>query len=62
MHPLLAERGSSIVAMQDKAINPDLERSMSKRAGSKVTEIAASHVVYMSHAAEVAAVIEQAAK
>ena len=52
----------AIVATQDKAINPDLERSMYKRSGAKVTEIAASHVVYMSHPAEVAAVIEQAAK
>lgn len=52
----------AIVATQDKAINPDLERSMYKRSGSKVTEIAASHVVYMSHPAEVAAIIEQAAK
>jgi pimeloyl-ACP methyl ester carboxylesterase len=52
----------AIVATNDRAINPDLERSMYKRSGSKVTEIAASHVVYMSHPAEVAAIIEQAAR
>jgi pimeloyl-ACP methyl ester carboxylesterase len=52
----------AIVATNDRAINPDLERSMSKRAGSKVTELAASHVVYMSRPAQVAAVIEQAAR
>jgi pimeloyl-ACP methyl ester carboxylesterase len=52
----------AIVASNDHAINPDLERSMYKRSGSKVTELASSHVVYISHAAEVAAVIERAAQ
>jgi pimeloyl-ACP methyl ester carboxylesterase len=52
----------AIVAIQDHAINPDLERSMYKRSGATVTELAASHVVYISHPAEVAAVIEKAAK
>jgi pimeloyl-ACP methyl ester carboxylesterase len=52
----------AIVATNDRAINPDLERSMYKRSGSTVTEIASSHVVYISHAAEVAAVIERAAR
>jgi pimeloyl-ACP methyl ester carboxylesterase len=51
-----------IVATNDRAINPDLERSMYKRSGAAVTELAASHVVYMSKPAEVAAVIERAAK
>jgi hypothetical protein len=35
---------------------------MYKRAGSKVTELPASHVVYISHPADVAKVIEQAAQ
>ena len=52
----------AIVATNDRAINPDLERSMYKRSGATVTELAASHVVYMSHPAEVAAVIERAAR
>ncbi len=52
----------AIVATNDRSINPDLERSMYKRSGSTVTELAASHVVFMSHPAEVAAVIERAAK
>lgn len=52
----------AIVATQDRAINPELERSMYKRAGSKVTELPASHAVYMSRPAEVAKVIEQAAQ
>jgi len=52
----------AVVATNDRAINPDLERSMYKRAGSTVTELASSHVAYISHPAEVAAVIERAAR
>jgi pimeloyl-ACP methyl ester carboxylesterase len=52
----------AIVATHDRAINPDLERSMYKRSNSIVTELASSHVAYISHAAEVAAVIERAAR
>ena len=52
----------AIVATNDRSINPDLERSMYKRSGAKVTELASSHVAYISHPAEVAAVIEQAAR
>jgi pimeloyl-ACP methyl ester carboxylesterase len=51
----------AIVATQDRALNPDLERFMSKRAGSKVTELKSSHVAFLSHPREVANVIEQAA-
>ena len=50
-----------IVSTKDKMIPPDVERMMAKRAGSTITEIDASHAVYVSHAAEVAAVIEKAA-
>ena len=50
-----------IVATEDRAINPDLERFMYQRAGSHVTEIKASHAVYISRPKEVAAVIESAA-
>jgi len=50
-----------IVAKNDLMIPPDAERMMAKRAGSIVTEIAASHAVYISHAAEVASIIETAA-
>ena len=52
----------AIVATNDRAINPDLERSMYKRSGATVTELASSHVAYISHPAEVAAVIERAAR
>jgi pimeloyl-ACP methyl ester carboxylesterase len=50
-----------IVATQDRMINPDLERSMYKRAGAKVTEIKGSHAVFFSQPRAVADVIEQAA-
>jgi pimeloyl-ACP methyl ester carboxylesterase len=51
----------AVVATADRAINPDLERFMTKRAGSKTVEINSSHVAYISHPAEVAKLIEQAA-
>jgi len=52
----------AIVATEDKAINPDTERQMYKRAGSTVTEIKGSHVVFSSQPKAVAAVIEAAAR
>lgn len=52
----------AIVATEDKSINPDTERQMYKRAGSVVTEIKGSHVVFVSQPRAVAAVIEAAAK
>lgn len=51
----------AVVATADRAINPDLERFMAKRAGSTTVEINSSHVAYMSHPSEVAKLIEQAA-
>jgi len=51
-----------IVATNDKAINPDIERNMYKRAGAKITEIKGSHVVFISQAAAVANVIVAAAE
>ncbi len=52
----------AIVASDDRSINPELERSMAKRAGSDVTEIKASHAVFASQPEKVAAVIEKAAE
>ena len=43
-------------------INPELERFMSRRAKSETIELAGSHVIFLSHAKEVAALIEKAAK
>lgn len=52
----------AMVSGADRAINPDLERWLYKRAGSHTVEVkGANHAVYMSHPKEVAKLIEQAA-
>jgi pimeloyl-ACP methyl ester carboxylesterase len=51
-----------IVATQDHSLSPDAERFMGKRAGGKVFEIKSSHVIFLSHPAAVADIIEAAAK
>jgi pimeloyl-ACP methyl ester carboxylesterase len=50
-----------LVATDDKMIPPPVQRAMSQRAGATVAEFAASHSVYVSQPAAVAAIIEQAA-
>ncbi|MFJ2767216.1 alpha/beta fold hydrolase [Streptomyces sp. NPDC087300] len=50
-----------LVASDDHMIPPPAQRAMSERAGSHVVEVAASHAVYLSRPAEVAALIRQAA-
>jgi hypothetical protein len=50
-----------VVAQEDRAINPELERFYAKRMGAKTTEIKSSHVPFISHPAEIARLIEQAA-
>jgi hypothetical protein len=50
----------AVVAMQDRMVNPDLERFMEKRARSQVIELPGSHAIFLSHAPEVAALIEKA--
>lgn len=51
-----------LVAGADRTINPELERWYAERAKSAKIEVpGASHCVYISHPAEVAAFIEQAA-
>lgn len=57
-----AKRSWSIVATQDRSINPDLERDMARRADSQIIEIAASHAVFASQPEKVADVIEHAAR
>jgi len=47
----------AIVATEDKAINPIIERNMYKRAGMKVIEIKSSHVVFLSNPDKVASII-----
>jgi len=51
----------AVIATQDRMINPDLERSMAKRARSQVIELPGSHAIFLSHPREVAALIEKAA-
>ena len=50
-----------IVATDDKSINPQIQRNMYKRSGTVVTEVKASHVVFMSQPEAVAKVILAAA-
>jgi pimeloyl-ACP methyl ester carboxylesterase len=52
-----------IIGTEDRAINPDLLRFYAKRMGAKTTEIkGASHVPFLSHANQVAKIIESASK
>jgi pimeloyl-ACP methyl ester carboxylesterase len=39
----------AIVATEDQAINPDIERNMYKRAHTKITEIKGSHAIFISN-------------
>ena len=52
----------AILTTRDLAANPDLQRWMYDRSGAKVTTVAASHSVYISHPKIVARVIEEAAR
>lgn len=51
-----------LLTTEDKMIPPDAQRAMSKRAGSTVVEVKASHSVYVSQPQTVASIIEKAAK
>lgn len=51
----------AVVSTEDRALSPDLQRWMYARAGSRVSEIKASHAVYISQPEAVAKVIEEAA-
>jgi pimeloyl-ACP methyl ester carboxylesterase len=50
-----------LLTTEDPTIPPAAEQMMSQRAGSTVEQIAASHSVYVSQPAAVAAIIEKAA-
>jgi len=56
------KRSYAIVSTEDRQINPQLERFMSRRARSETIEPPGSHAIFLSHPQEVAAVIEKAAK
>lgn len=51
----------AVLTTDDHALSPDLQRWMYRRAGSRVTEVKASHLVYISQPEAVAKVIEEAA-
>lgn len=52
----------AVVATQDRAINPELERFMAKRAQSTVTELKGNHAIYASQPEKIATLIEKAAQ
>ena len=49
------------VSTEDRTINPELERFMAKRMGAKTIEVKASHLSLISHPAEIARLILEAA-
>ena len=51
-----------LLTTEDMMIPPDAQRAMSKRAGSSVVEVKASHSVYVSQPQAVASIIEKAAR
>lgn len=51
-----------VVSTQDRAIDPELERFMAKRIKAQTTELAASHVPFISQPVKIAEIIESAAK
>lgn len=51
-----------LVAQEDGALNPDLQRFYAKRIGAKTTEIRSSHVPFVSRPREVARFIDEAAR
>jgi pimeloyl-ACP methyl ester carboxylesterase len=51
----------AILTTEDHVVSPELQRWMYKRSGAKVTELSASHAVFLSQPAAVARVIEAAA-
>lgn len=52
----------AVVATQDRAINPELERFMAKRAHSTITELKGNHAIYASQPEKIATLIEKAAQ
>ena len=50
-----------VVSSNDRMIDPEQERSMAKQIKAKATVLPSSHVAMLSHPAEVAKVIEEAA-
>jgi len=53
--------GFCAVSMEDRTINPDLERFMAKRMGATTIEVKASHLSLISHPQEITDLILNAA-
>jgi len=51
-----------LVASDDRAFSPEIQRDIARKVGATTSEVAASHMLILSHADEVAAVIERAAE
>lgn len=51
----------AVLALDDKSLNPVIQRNMYKRSNTKVTEVKGSHAVFASQPEQVAKVILQAA-
>ncbi|MGQ7500598.1 alpha/beta fold hydrolase, partial [Streptococcus suis] len=51
-----------LVSKDDRIIPPDLERMSAKSAGSTTEETPGSHVAFVAHPEQAAALIEKAAK
>lgn len=52
----------SVIASQDKAFDVAMLRHMARRIGAKVTEVPASHAIFMTQPKAVADVIDEAAR
>jgi pimeloyl-ACP methyl ester carboxylesterase len=60
-HPAWKDKPSwYLVSADDRMIPPDAQRAMSQRAGSTVTETAASHAVYVSDPSTITDAIDSA--
>jgi pimeloyl-ACP methyl ester carboxylesterase len=56
-----SKKSWALIAKDDRAIHPDLMRTMAKRAGSNSVEVKGSHAVFMSQPDAVVRLIEKAA-
>jgi pimeloyl-ACP methyl ester carboxylesterase len=56
------KKSYAVVSTQDREINPELERFMSRSAKSETIELTGSHAIFLSHPKEISALIEKAAK
>jgi pimeloyl-ACP methyl ester carboxylesterase len=58
----ILKRDGYDVAVEDKMIPPAAQRQMAERAHARISEVASSHAVFLSHPKIVAALIERTAQ